>query len=180
MNFQQFTKRLKQDICGIQIQEESECHGHTIILSSEGKVFVDNKETQLSSIEEARQYIKQIVLEEELTQELYENIPSIKIAQLIQEHHNVKVTDKLIESYIDLASSKAFTTDPVVYGIRMMNSLDNSINGKIDYVLEDGSIVAIDEHTNSVINNILKDNADIVQHMRTSKENFIQVLKELN
>lgn len=180
MNFQQFTKRIKQDICGTQIQEESECLGHSIIFSSEGKVLVDFKETELKSIEEAKQYIKQIVLEEELAQELYENIPSIKIAKLIQEHHSVKVTDKLIESYIDLASSKIFTTDPVVYGIRMMNLLDNTIAGKIDYVLEDGSIIAIDEKTNDAINKLLANNSDIVHHMRESKNNFLSVMKELS
>lgn len=180
MNFQQFTKQMKQNLCGIQIQEESECHGYNIILSEEGKVFVDYKETELSSIEEAKQYINQIVFEQELSHELYDSIPNIKIVELIEEHHDVKVTDKLIESYIDLASSKAFTTDPVVYGIRMMNSLDNFIEGKIDYVLEDGSIVAIDENTNDTINNLLSDNLDIVQYMRESKENFMHVLKQIS
>ena len=178
MYFKQFTKKLKESICGIEIQEESLCHGYTIILSNEGKVFVDNKETELSSIEEARQYINQIVLEQELTQELYEDIPQIKIAELIKEHHNVKVTDTLIESYIELASSKLFSVDPVVQGIRDMNVADNLIEGKIDYKLEDGSIVAIDEHTNKLINNILTN--DIVQYMRESKSNFMHVIKELN
>lgn len=179
MNFQQFTKQLKEDICGVQIQEESVCHGYSIILSEEGKVFVDNKETELSSIEEARQYINQIVLEEELTQELYEDIPQVKIAELIKEHHEVKVTDTLIESYLELASSKLFSADPVIQGIRGMNAVDNLVEGKIDYKLDDGSTVAIDEETNQQINNILAEHSDIVEYMRQSKDNFMHVIREL-
>lgn len=179
MNFQQFTKRIKQDICGTQIQEESECHGYNIILSEDGKVFVDFKETELSSIEEAKEYINQIVLDEELTQELYEEIPQIKIAELIKEYHEVKVTDTLIESYLELASSKLFSADPVIQGIRTMNSTDNLIEGKIDYKLDDGSTVAIDEQTNQQINNLLAEHSDIVEYMRKSKDNFMHVIREL-
>lgn len=179
MNFQQFTKRIKEDICGIQIQEESDYQGYNIILSEDGKVFVENKETELSSIEEAKQYIKQIVLEENLTQELYEEIPQIKIAEIIKEHHDIKVTDTLIENYIELASSKLFSADPVIQEIRNMNSFDNSIEGKIDYILDDGNIVAIDEETNKLINKLLAEHLDIVEYMRQSKDNFMNVVREL-
>ena len=179
MNFQQFTKQLKENICGVQIQEESVCHGYNIILSEDGKVFVDNKETELSSIEEAREYINQIILEEGITQELYEEIPQIKIAELIKEHHDIKVTDTLIEQYVELASSKLFSSDPVIQEIRKMNSVDNLVEGKIDYKLDDGSIVAIDEETNQEINNLLAEHSDIVEYMRQSKDNFMNVIREL-
>ena len=179
MQFYQFTKSLKETIVGTQILEESECHGYSIVLSTDGKVFVDNKETELSSIEEAREYINQIILEEELTQELYEEIPQIKIAELIKEHHDIKVTDTLIEQYIELASSKLFSADPVIQEIRKMNSVDNLVEGKIDYKLDDGSIVAIDEQTNKEINNLLAEHSDIVEYMRQSKHNFMSVIREL-
>ena len=179
MYFQQFKRQLKENICGVQIQEESVCHGYNIILAEDGKVFVDNKETELSSIEEAREYINQIVLEEELTQELYEEIPQIKIAELIKEHHDIKVTDTLIEQYVELASSKLFSSDPVIQEIRKMNSVDNLVEGKIDYKLDDGSIVAIDEETNQEINNLLAEHSDIVEYMRQSKDNFMNVIREL-
>lgn len=179
MQFSQFTKSLKETIVGTQIQEESECHGYSIVLSTEGKVFVDNKETELTSVEEAVQYINQIVLEEELSQDLYEEIPQVKIAELIKEHHNIKVTDTLIEQYVELASSKLFSADPVIQGMRNINSVDNLIEGKIDYKLDDGSIVAIDEETNKQINNLLAEHSDVVEHMRKSKENFMHFIREL-
>ena len=180
MNFQQFTKQLKQYICGVQIQEESDCHGYNIILSEDGKVFVDFKETELSSIEEAKQYIKSIKIEEEVIREIYEDIPDTKIAHSIKEHHDVKVTDTLIESYIELASSKLFTADPVIKDIRIINQVDNIVEGKIDYKLNDGSVVAIDESTNDLLNNILADKKDIVDYMRESKSNFMRIVRELN
>ena len=179
MNFQQFTRQLKENICGVQIQEESDYQGYSIILSEDGKVFVDNKETELTSIEEAKQYIKQIALEENLTQELYEDIPQLKIAELIKEHHNIKVTDTLIENYIELASSKIFSADPVIQKIRSINSFDNLIEGKLDYILDDGTIVAIDEQTSQDLNNLLAEHSDIVEYMRQSKDNFMNVVREL-
>lgn len=180
MNFQQFKKQMKERICGTQIKSESECRGYSIIESTDGKIYVDFKETELTSLEEARRYIDQIVLEEELTKELYEDIPSNKIAKLIKEHHDVKVTDTLIESYVSLASSKLFSVDPVITGIRSMNSLDSLVENKIDYVLEDGSVVAIDEATQEMLNNLLEDKAEIVQYMRECKEQFMRIVKELS
>ena len=180
MNFQKFSKSLKETIIGTQIQEESEFLGYSIIQSIDGKVFVDNKETELTSVQEAKEYIDQIVLEEELLQDLYDDIPDAKIANLIKEHHGIKVTETLIESYVKLASSKVFSVDPVIQGIRDMNFSDNLIEGKIDYKLDDGSVVAIDEDTNTIINNLLENKEDIVKHMRESKKNFMHIIKELN
>ena len=180
MNFQQFTNRIKSNICGGQISEETVCCGYNVIQTEDGKVFVDFKETELSSIEEARQYIEQITLEEELAQELYEDIPTNKIANLIKEHHEVKVTDTLIESYLELASSKLFSVDPVVTGIRQMNSIDSLLEHKIDYKLSDGSVVAIDEETQETLNKLLLNKSEIVEYMRQSKENFMHILRELN
>ena len=180
MNFQQFTKRMKESVCGTAIQEECECHGHNIILSQDGKVFVDFKETQLISIDEAIQYIEQIKFEEEIAHELYEEIPAVKIANLIKEHHNIKVTNKLIETYIELASSKTFSVDPVVTGIRSLNSIGSIIENKLDYTLDDGSVVVISEESQHMLNSLLEDKYQLVEYMRESKDNFMHVLRELS
>ena len=180
MNFQQFTKRMKEGVCGTKIQMEDVCHGHTIILSEDGKVYVDFKETQLTSIEEAKSYIEMIKFEEEIAQELYEEIPAVKIANLIKEHHDIKVTNKLIETYIELASSKTFSVDPVVSGIRSLNSIGSIIENKIDYTLDDGSVVVISEETQDMLNSLLEDKYQLVEYMRESKDNFMHVLRELS
>lgn len=180
MNFQQFTKQLKENICGIQIKEESECLGHTILLSVDGKVFVDFKATELESIAEAKRYIEQIHFEEEIAKDLYEDIPHIKIANLIREHHDIKVTDTIIESYLQLVLSKTFSIDPVIHDIRAFNSIDSLIENKIDYQLEDGSIVVISEETQQMLASILEDKYQLVEFMRESKKNFMHVLRELS
>lgn len=180
MNFTQFTKKIKQHLCGEQIKEEAVHCGVNIILSVNDKIFVDFKPTELSNIEEAKQYIQQIKFEEELAKELYEDIPAVKIANLIKEYHDVKITDTLIESYVNLASSKTFSVDPVIHGIRSFNSIDSLLENKIDYVLSDGTSVAIDEETQEMLNKLLEDKYQIVEYMRESKDNFMHVIKELS
>ena len=180
MKYKQFAKRLKESICAIQIQEESECRGHSIILSKDGKVFVDFKQTELASLDEAAQYINQIALEEEIVKDLYEDIPPSKIANIIREHHSIKVTSSLIESYVQLAVSKTFSIDPVIYEIRLLNSMHSLIENKIDYKLQDGSIVAISEETQLALASLLDDKYELVEYMRESKSNFMYVLKELS
>jgi len=57
--------------------------------------------------------------------------------------------------------------------------LDNIIEGKLDFILGDGSIIAIDESTFNKINNILCNHSDIIDYMRESKQNFIYVIEQL-
>ena len=158
-------------------------YGHIIEQTSNGKVLIDGEKTSFTDLEEARQYVKakqyNKTIEEQVKTELYEDIPDNKIANIIKEHHDIKVTDTLIESYIELASSKLFTVDPVVLEIRNLNKLDKLIEGKIDYKLADGTIIAINESTQDKLTELFKDEQEIIEHMRESKENFIDVLKQI-
>jgi hypothetical protein len=158
-------------------------YGHIIEQTSNGKILIDGEKTSFTDLEEARQYIKTQqytkTIEEQVKTELYEDIPDNKIANIIKEHHDIKVTDTLIESYIELASSKLFTVDPVVLEIRNLNKLDKLIEGKIDYKLADGTIIAINESTQDKLTELFKDEQEIIEHMRESKENFIDVLKQI-
>lgn len=179
MYFNQFKSKLSGQ--GIQLSLYS--YGNLLEQTTDNKVLLNGEPTDFSSLEEARQYIKQTNLaehlEEEIAKELYSEISETKIAGIIKEHHNIKVTDTIIESYINLASSKAFTLDPVVENIRTLNKFDKLIEGKLDFELDDGSIVAINESTFDKINNILNNHHDIIEYMRTTKENFITVVEQL-
>ena len=177
MNFQQFVRKMKEAICESKIQEESIFMGHNILLSEEGSVFIDFKKTQLTSIGEAKDFINHINLENTLNQEILENVSEIQIADIIREHHNIKVTNDLIESYLNLATSKAFSLDPVISEIR---SFVSSPINKIDFVLNDNSIVAIDEETLVKLENLIGDKYHIVNYMCESVNNFMQIVKELN
>ena len=118
-------------------------------------------------------------LVEEVTKEINEEIPNNKIAEIIKEYHDVKVTDTLIESYIELASSNIFSVDPVICELRKINKLDTLVEGKLNYTLDDGSVIAINEATQEYLNKLLQNQNEIIDHMRESKENFLNVLKQI-
>lgn len=118
-------------------------------------------------------------LEEQAKKELYEELSDKTIANIINEYHDIKVTDKLIESYKQLVSSHIFSIDPVAQRIRSLNKIDRIVEGKFHYVLNDNNIVAINEATQSKLNNLLLNQTDIVEYMRESKENFMYVLTKL-
>lgn len=138
---------------------------------------VDNQliNSDSSSLEEAIYYVKsyidtKIILEDNNT------IPEEKIVDLIQKHHNIKITDTLVESYKQLASSNIFSIDPVLIEIRQKTS---NLPGKLEYSLNDGTTVAINEDTQRLLNTLLEDKYQIVEYMRESKENFMHVIREL-
>ena len=118
-------------------------------------------------------------LEEQAKKELYEELSDKTIANIINEYHDIKVTDTLVESYKELASSHIFSVDPVVQKIRSLNKLDSLVEGKFHYVLKDDSIVAINETTQERLNNLLQNQTEIIEYMRESKENFMHVLTKI-
>jgi hypothetical protein len=179
MYYGEFTKKLRPS----DVQENVRCFGHLIEAKVDGSITVDGELSQHKSLDEARKYIKSKIfsekLEAQISNDIYEEISENRIAQIIKEHHSVKVTDTLIESYIDLASSKIFTIDPVVFEIRRLNKLDVVVENKIHYELNDGSVVAIDIATQGNLNNLLQNQTEIVDFMRESKDNFIKVVEQI-
>ena len=78
-----------------------------------------------------------------------------------------------------LASSNIFTVDPVVYKIRQLNRLDRIVENKLHYVLNDESIIAINEETQERLNNLLANQKEIIEYMRESSSNFLHVLEQI-
>ena len=179
MRYTDFTKSLKKS----NVVESIRSYLQLIEKTEDGKVFINGIETEFKEVEEARQYIKQDYishqLEEQVSKDLYEELSEHTVANIIKEYHDVKVTDTLIETYLQLASSHMFSVDPVVHEIRKLNKLDRLVEGKLHYVLEDESIVAIDERTQEELNNLLQNQTDIIEYMRESKENFFYVLEQI-
>ena len=133
----------------------------------------------ISTLRIKAQEEENVSLVEEVTKEIYEEIPNNKIAEIIKEYHDVKVTDTLIETYIELASSNIFSVDPVICELRKYNKLDRLIEGKLNYTLNDGSVIAIDETTQDYLNKLLNNQNEIVEYMKESKANFLHVLKRI-
>lgn len=179
MQYSQFTKSLKR----AGVVESTRSYLQLIEKLENGKVLINGLETEFNSLEEARQYIKQDYithqLEEQASKNLYEELSDTKVAEIIKEYHDIKVTDTLIENYIQLASSNMFSVDPVVQDIRSLNKLDRLIEGKLHYVLNDDTIVTISERTQDRLNNLLQNQTEIIEYMRESKENFMHVVSKL-
>jgi spore coat protein CotF len=135
------------------------------------------------TLEEAKKHTKETTQKQKLAEAIakdnYQEISEHTIASIIKEYHEVKVTDTLIESYLDFASSNTFTIDPVVHKIRSLNKLDRVVEGKLHYVLTDGSTVAINEATQDNLNKLLENEKEIIEFMRESKENFFYVLEQI-
>lgn len=182
MYFNQLKRKLTEQATGYEITSQISCYG-SILEQADGFVLIDKQLSEFKTLEEARQYIIQQKnaekLEEDISRESYEEINNITISSIIKEHHDIKITDTILESYISLASSKIFTLDPVVNEIRGLNKLDNIFPGKLDFILEDGSSVAINESTFTELNNKLGSHSDIIKYMRESKQNFINVIEQL-
>lgn len=179
MHYSDFTKQFKRS----GVVESVRSYLQLIEKLENGKVLINGIDTDFETIEEARHYVKQQYvsnkLEEQATKELYEELSEKTIANIINEHHNIKVTDTLIESYKELASSNIFSVDPVVHQIRSLNKLDRLVENKLNYTLEDGSIVAINEQTQENLNKLLQNQNEIIEYMRESKDNFMHVLIKL-
>lgn len=185
MYFKQFKKSLLSKVYG-NVVETYSIFNHEIVINEDYELFVNGWkiDEEFKSLEEAKTYIRDTIKSElfgeELKKEIYENIDSTKIASIIKKYHNTeKITDTLIENYIELASSKLFTLDPVVLEMRRYNRLSNIIENKIDFKLKDKSIVALSEETIENINSIIGKHDDIIQYMRENKDNFYSVLKQL-
>lgn len=118
-------------------------------------------------------------IKEEVVKETYEEIPDTKVAEIIKEYHDVKITDTLIETYLELASSNIFSVDPVICELRKYNKLDRLIEGKVHYILQDQSIVAISEATQERLNKLLQGKTEIIEYMREGKNNFLHALEKL-
>jgi hypothetical protein len=78
-----------------------------------------------------------------------------------------------------LASSNIFSVDPVICELRKINKLDTLVEGKLNYTLNDGNVIAINESTQDYLNNLLCNQTEIIEYMRESKENFLFVLSKL-
>lgn len=183
MYFKQFSRKLSEQKISTGIKSQLRSFNHLLERTEDDTILIDGEITDLNTLEEARQYIINKKYNEQLEKEakldLYEELSEDKIANIINEHHNIKVTDTLIESYKELASSKVFTLDPVVHELKTLNRLDRLVENKFDYVLSDNTVIAIDLSTQQKLNTLFHGQQEIVEYMRESKENFLEVIKNI-
>lgn len=113
--------------------------------------------------------------EQQLLDSIEVSLPEERIAECISRHSDVEITDKLIEEYINKASTTDFNIDPILTDIKLRSI--NEFRNKLDYVLKDGTKIAISEKNQILLNSLLKGKDEIVSHMSENKQNFMEVLK---
>ena len=113
--------------------------------------------------------------EQQLLDSIEVSLPEERIAECISRHSDVEITDKLVEEYINKASSTDFNIDPILTEIK--SGSINELRNKLDSVLKDGTRIAISEENQILLNSLLKGNDEIVSHMSENKQNFMEVLK---
>lgn len=113
--------------------------------------------------------------EQKLLDSIEVSLPEERIAECISRHSDVEITDKLIEEYINKASTTDFNIDPILTEIKLRSI--NEFRNKLDYVLKDGTKIAISEKNQILLNSLLKGKDEIVSHMSENKQNFMEVLK---
>ncbi len=111
-----------------------------------------------------------------IKEDIFRATPHHLIAEIIaNNYHDARVTDKLIESYIDLALTKQFTTDKTIREIRKLNAFDKTFDGKLSFVLDDSSQVVISNETYDKVCESIN-NIESIQFMRKNKENFLNCI----
>ena len=156
------------------------CYDSDVTVSKDYSLTINGHklEDTFESLEEAKIYARRYVENKKLLEDINTTVPEEKVANYIRQFHNVdKITDTLIESYIELASSNLFSVDPVVVAIKERSAVEFS--GKLEYQLADGNIVAINEDTQETLNTLLENKPEIVDYMRESKNNFMRILREI-
>lgn len=113
--------------------------------------------------------------EQKLLDSIEVSLPEERIAECISRHSDVEITDKLVEEYINKASTTDFNIDPILTDIKIRSV--NELRNKLDYVLKDGTKIAISEKNQILLNSLLKGKDEIVSHMSENKQNFMEVLK---
>lgn len=183
MRFKQFQKQLYEQSFGASVEACQYVYNHKIVQTDRG-VYVDGECTHFGCIDEAKQHIKQqnsvAAINEEIDQDSFKTLPINLLTDIIHKHNSdSKVTDTLIESYINVAASKQFTTDKVVYDMRVINRTNRLLEGYLDYILDDNTVIAISEQEQKSINTLLEHRDDLVVFMKQNKDNFLQVLEQV-
>lgn len=178
IKYKQLRNKLNESLGIVEsvIYFDDEGNKHTIIVDNKMQCSIDGvvSAIQFDSIDEAVEYAKSQIEVEQIVEDVTV-INEVKIAELLKKHNLVeKVTDTHIRSYVDCYNSKEFTIDPV---ITEMKRSDIGLSDKFEYVLKDGTTVAISEETLNDLTVELKDKYKIVEYMRENKHNFMQIIK---
>jgi len=172
--FNQFRKNLRE---GAGLLDSFIYRGSHVRVSNTLGVTIDDELIgTYSDLDEARSQAEMSIDSNHLLEDHY-TVSDDKLVSIISSTHDVKITDTMLESYKRQLNTREFSLDPVITEIRQRMS--SSFADKTEYALDDGSVVAISEETQSMLTSLLEDKYSIVKYMRVSKDNFMHVVRKL-
>lgn len=182
MKFSQFRSSIEEQTMNSKVVASTWCYNHFIQETLNG-IFVDRDYTDYKSIDEAviaiRNQNESNIIYEQLQYNIQEDLNENHVIELIKEYSSQRVTDTLVENYIHNTVTKKFSIDPVLFEIRKYNKINNIIEDRLDYILDDGSIVVISENMQQKINNLFNEHKEIVDYMKENKDNFLNVVNQI-
>jgi len=135
------------------------------------------------SVEEAKQYLDVKQIEDQIKEDKKSSTKETdtnSVVMALKETGISKPTESLVENYKFLLENKKFFPSNNLVSLR--NRFDDPFIGdKIDYVLEDGTIVLLSKTTNQRINTLIesKFTEEFVMFMTANKSNFYRCVTEL-
>ena len=179
ISYEQFKHHLASKLTGAEITEQVISAGRHVCTDGT-KVYVDYMASEYASIKEATSCLKNNELSQAIQSIVSDTIQynDYRVLNVIKESTGCRLTNTLVETYVDAVNNRTLTLDETVHAIRD-RCIKSNINNKVLFVLEDGASVAIDSNTLSTLRKLFKENTDVVEYMRTSSSNFNSVLKQI-
>lgn len=148
--------------------------GHTITIT-EDTVFVDHDAImeEYDSIEYAYAYAKQYITSLNIV-ESTNTVTNESIVNTIKKYYDIRITNTLVEEYHNVIDEDIFSLDPVVLELKEGKS---SFINKLEFELDDGTNVAINESTYKKLLDLNVDKYKLVQFMKESKDNFTSIIE---
>lgn len=174
LHFNRFRKNLRE---GASLLDSFIYRGAHVRVSESLEVTIDNEVIgTYADLKEARSQAEMRISSNQLVED-HSSVSDEKLVSIISTVHDVKITDTMLESYRRQLTSGEFSIDPVITEVR--RRMSSSFADKTEYTLDDGSIVAVSESTQSMLTSLLEDKYSIVKYMRVSKDNFMHVVRKL-
>lgn len=171
--FNQFRKNLRE---GAGLLDSFIYRGSYVRVFDTLEVTINNELIgTYADLNEARSQAKMSISSNQLLD--HYTVSDEKLISIISSTHDIKITETVLESYKHQLNSREFSIDPVITEVR--RRMSSNFADKTEYALNDGSVVAISEETQSMLTSLLEDKYSIVKYMRVSKDNFMHVVRKL-
>lgn len=159
-------------------------YGKVAHFTPENVLMIDGEVIgEFKGLKEAKEFCESLRLSEELKPEIFieqQSLSESQIALILKEDSELRPTENVVSAFRTIVETKSFF--PVNALIKLREKARNiEIPGKIDYILDDGSKVALDIETNLKLNTLidLKESADLVKFMRTNQKNFLYIVEQI-